>query len=240
MKPKFQWQNSPTLRQTRALVSTLFLGLLLTLPLRAEEKYLAPGQPDGIALLAPPPLPDSAEQAADLASARAVFKARTPAEAERAIQDATLSIFSFAPAIGPIFRAGNLPKTEALFESVKTEIKDAINTPKDHWKRSRPYQLDSSLTFGRPEKSFSYPSGHSTRGTVQALLLAELFPDKRDAILEVGRNIGWDRVLIGKHFPTDVYAGRVLGKAIVRDLMASPVFQKELAAAKAEIAAAKP
>ena len=74
---------------------------------------------------------------------------------------------------------------------------------------------------------------------MQALLLAELFPEQKEAILEVGRQIGWDRVLIGKHFPTDVNAGRVLGQAIVRELLASPAFQHDLAEAKAEAQAAQ-
>jgi acid phosphatase (class A) len=88
---------------------------------------------------------------------------------------------------------------------------------------------------GKPERNASYPSGHATRGMAQALVLAELFPEKREAILEIGRKIGWDRVLIGKHFPTDVYAGRVLGQAIVREMMKSEAFQRDLAAAKAEV-----
>ncbi len=75
--------------------------------------------------------------------------------------------------------------------------------------------------------------------TVESLVLAELFPDKREAILALGRRIGWDRVQTGYHFLTDVRAGRVLGQAIVRELMASPAFQHDLAEAKAEIAAAQ-
>jgi acid phosphatase (class A) len=193
-----------------------------------------------VALLPPPPAPDSAEQAADLASARAVFKARTPMETARAEKDSSLSLFNFAPAIGSSFQPGRFPKMEAFFQCVKTNISDVINIPKDHWKRSRPYELDKELSLGKPESSFSYPSGHSTRGTVQALLLAELFPEKREAILEIGRNIGWDRVLIGKHFPTDVYAGRALGQAIVRELKTSPAFCQDLAAAKAEVQGAEP
>ncbi len=223
----------------RFVAPAFFLYLSLVAPLLAGEKYLSPNHPDGVALLAPPPLAESSEQAADLASARSVFKYRTPAEETRAFQDASLSIFSFAPAIGPIFQPGKLPKAEAFFERVKTEIKDAVNTPKEYWKRPRPYEKDKKLSLGKPENSFSYPSGHSTRGTVQALLLAELFPEKREAILEVGRNIGWDRVLIGKHYPTDIYAGRVLGKAIVRELMANPDFQHDLAEVKAEVGAAE-
>ena len=226
-------------RGWRGCVLALWLALAVAWPVFAENHYLAPGHPDGVALLAPPPPAGSAEEAADLASARTVFNARTPAEQARAFKDSSLSIFLFAPAIGPFFQPGKLPKTEALFKKVKTDITEPLDTAKEHWKRARPCQMDAQLSLGRPEKSFSYPSGHSTRGTVEALLLAELFPEHREAILAIGRNIGWDRVLIGKHFPTDIYAGRVLGQAIVRDLMASPAFQHDLAEAKAEVQAAQ-
>jgi len=221
----------------RCPVLTLCL-LLVAAPLWADSYYLAPGHPDGVALLAPPPAAGSAEEAADLASARAVFNARTPAEAARAAKDDGLSLFLFAPAIGPFLQPGKLPKTEALFHKVKKDITDPINISKDHWQRRRPYQMDERLSDGPPEKSFGYPSGHSTRGTVYALVLAEVFPDRKEAILAIGRDIGWDRVLIGKHFPTDIYAGRVLAQAIVRELLASPAFQHDLAEAKAEAQAA--
>jgi acid phosphatase (class A) len=228
-----------TLQRGRWQMLPLWLLLLAATPVFAEERYLAHGCVDGVALLAPPPAAGSAEEAADLASARAVFKGRTPAETARATKDASLAIFLYAPAIGSFFQAGKLPKTEALFQQVRKEIGECINTPKDHWKRRRPYEMDEQLAFGRPEKSYGYPSGHSTRGMVQALLLAELFPEKREAILAIGRDIGWDRVLIGKHFPTDIYAGRVLAQGIVRDLLASRAFQQDLAAAKAEVEAAQ-
>ena len=221
--------------------SVLILCLLLfvALPLLAESYYLPPGHPDGVALLAPPPAAGSAEEAADLASVRTVFNVRTPAEQARATNDASLSIFLFAPAIGPFFQPGKLPKTEALFQKVKKDLSEPINTVKDYWKRRRPYQLDEHMSLGSPEDDYGYPSAHSTRGTVQALLLAELFPEHKEGILQFGRGLGWDRVLLGKHFPTDIYAGRVLGQALVRELLASQAFQGDLAEAKAEVQAAQ-
>jgi acid phosphatase (class A) len=221
------------------LIPTLLLIISLAWPLCASDRYLTPGHPDGLALLAPPPEPGSEEQAADLQLSREVFKARTEAETAQAKIDMKLNLFNFAEAIGPIFQPGKFPKTEALMTEIKREMRGVVNTPKNYWKRKRPYQIDASLTFGAPEESYSYPSGHSTVGTVEALVLAELFPDKREAILALGRRIGWDRVLTGYHFQTDVQAGRVLGQAIVRELMASPAFQHDLAEAKAEIAAAQ-
>ncbi|HWX21383.1 MAG TPA: phosphatase PAP2 family protein [Candidatus Binatia bacterium] len=233
LKSGFRNPAAPLALRAPAVLLCLFLSTAA--PLLGQEHYLVPGQPDGIALLPPPPAAGSVEEAADLASARAVFKGRTPAQEKRAMTDASLSFSLFAPAIGPAFAPATLPKTQALLEKVKIEISNAIDTPKDHFKRLRPYQLDEHLSLGQPEPSFGYPSGHSTRGTVYSLVLAELFPEKKQAILALGRDIGWDRVLIGKHFPSDVYAGRVLGQAIVRELLAGPAFQHDLSEAKLEI-----
>src|SRR5580765_1407762 len=196
--------------------------------LLAQAPYLAPGLPDGISLLAPPPAAGSAEEAADLASVRVVFQGRTPEELFRAKKDYSISLFLFAPAIGTNFQSGKFPKTEALYAKVKASIGNAIDAPKNYWKRKRPYLLDPQLALVDPEPSFSYPSGHSARGTVYALLVAELFPEKKEGILAIGRTLGWDRVLIGKHFPTDVQAGRVLGQAIFRELSANAEFQHDL------------
>jgi acid phosphatase (class A) len=226
-------------RQSRRRAEVGLAWMLLAAPLLAADGYLAPHQPDAVALLPPPPAANSSEQAADLASVRAVFQATPLEERERAEKDAALTIFRFAPAIGEFFRPGQLPRTEALFERVKASIREPVNTAKTHWQRLRPYAVDPKLKFGRGEPSFSYPSGHATVGTVQALILADLFPAHREAILEIGRRIGWDRVVTGKHYPTDVYAGRTLGQAIVRKLKANPEFQRDFAAAKAELDAAQ-
>ncbi|MCU0784924.1 MAG: phosphatase PAP2 family protein [Verrucomicrobia bacterium] len=236
MKSKLRVVGST--ERLRSLVALWLVLFFITATLLAGEKYLALNQPDGIALLPPPPVPNSAEQAADLASARAVFQAAPPEEKARAEKYAFLTIFKFAPVIGEYFKHGKVPKTEAFFDKVKASLGNSINPAKEYWKRERPYQADATLSYGKPESSYSYPSGHSAVGTVQALILGELFPDKREAILEIGRSIGWDRVVIGKHFPTDVYAGRTLAQAIVRELKTNPDFQRDFAEAKAEVRAA--
>jgi acid phosphatase (class A) len=219
----------------RAAIAGLLVAALLPVFAWADRPYLESLQPDGVALLPSPPAPGSAEEAADLATVRTVCRGRSSKDETQANISASLSIFLFAPAIDPEFRPGQYPRLEALFQKVRIDINDTIDFPKKHWKRARPYESDRALLLGEPERSPSYPSGHSAHGIVVSLLLAELFPEHKDAIHEYGCKIGWDRIVLGKHYPTDVYAGRVLGKAIVRGLMANPEFLQDFADAKAEV-----
>jgi acid phosphatase (class A) len=228
----------------RLFFLTLPLLAFFAASLRAGEtksKYLGKGQPDAIILLAPPPVAGSPEDAADLETTFQAYSAATPAERARGIDEINLTIFHFAPAIGPWFAPGKFPKTEALFKEV--EAKAVTSRGKKHWQRIRPYHVDSgrfSNAIEHEERTdYSYPSGHSTRATVFALLLAEIFPDKHDALLVISRDIGWRRVEGGVHYPTDIYAGRVLGQAIVQELLANPAFQSDLAEARAELAPAR-
>ncbi|HUA65955.1 MAG TPA: phosphatase PAP2 family protein [Alphaproteobacteria bacterium] len=220
-----------------AVVVAFCLSLL---PLAAKDlHYLPDGKPDAIELLAPPPLPDSPEQAADLQEVRTVSQAAPDSDVAAAKTETKFTMFTFAPEIGPFFEPGKFPKTEALLDNVRADAETVVDNAKDHWKRPRPYKVDPSLASGKLEKSFSYPSGHSTESMVLALVLAELFPEHRDAIIAEARNIGWHRVEIARHYPTDIYAGRVLAQAIVRQMKQDADFQKDLAAARAELAAAQ-
>ncbi len=221
------------------VIAVLCLSLL---PLCAKDAkdlhYLSDGKPNATALLAPPPLPDSAEQAADLQEVRDVSHGATSSDLAAAKSETKFTIFTFTPAIGDFFQPGKFPKTETFFHQVQGDAENVVDGAKDYYKRPRPYKIDPSLAGGKLETSFSYPSGHSTESMVLALVLADLFPDKHDAILAVARNIGWHRVEYARHYPTDIYAGRVLAQAIVAQMKKSQGFQKDFAEAQAEVAAA--
>jgi acid phosphatase (class A) len=201
--------------------------------------YLSPGKPDAIALLPPPPLPDSPEQAAEMNEVRAVYHAVSSNDMAAAYSEKKFNIFNFTPAIGDYFQPGKFPKTEAFFKKVQSDAAAVTDNAKDYYKRPRPFMTDHALENGKLEKSFSYPSGHGTESMVLALVLADLFPDKQDGIIAVSRGISWRRVEIARHYPTDIFAGRVLARAIVREMKKSPDFQKDFAEAKAEIVAAQ-
>jgi acid phosphatase (class A) len=234
----------------RCLAPILFLLAVAVTPLRAADQmaqpnqpvqsshlhYLAAGKPDAITLLAPPPLPDSLEQAADMDEVRKVSSAAYSNEVAAAFSERKFSVFNFTPVVGSFFQSNNLPKTTAFFEHVQKDAETVTDNAKDFYKRPRPYVLDPSLATGKLEKSFSYPSGHSTESMVLALVLADLIPDKHDVIIAEARNIGWHRVEIARHYPTDIYAGRVLAQAIVHQMKKSNAFKKDFAKAQAEVA----
>jgi acid phosphatase (class A) len=203
--------------------------------------YLATGEPDATVLLAPPPLLDSPEQAAEMQEVRAVYHDAPQADKDTAYSEKSFTVFNFTGAVGDYFTATNLPKTAAFFEKVQSDAATITDLGKDYFKRPRPFMTDPSLGVnnGKLEKSFSYPSGHSTESMVLALVLADLIPDKHDAIIAHARTIGWHRVEIARHYPSDIFAGRTLAKAIVRDMEQSDTFKKDFAEARAEIAAAQ-
>jgi acid phosphatase (class A) len=235
----------------RGLSAVLLFIWALTISVRAGDMmgagqpvsfhFLEPGKPDPTNLLAPPPLPDSAEQAADLATVREVSRAVGGKDlAEANAEKKKMDMFTFAPVIGDFFRPGKLPETEKFFDHVQDDAGAVVDIAKDFYRRPRPFVADPSLAGGKLEKTFSYPSGHSTESMVLGLLLAELFPEKRDAILAEARRIGWHRVEIARHYPTDIYAGRVLAQAIVKELKKDGKFQRQFAKVQAELAAAVP
>jgi acid phosphatase (class A) len=218
-------------------VAVLCLSFI-ALPLCAQEHYLAAGQPDAAALLPPPPPSDSPEQAAEMQEVTFVSRHAPDSEVKVALSEKEFSIFNFTPAIGDFFQPGKFPKTEAFMHNVQTDAETVADGAKNTWKRKRPFMIDPTLASGKLEKTWSYPSGHSTESMVLALVLADLFPEHREAIIAEARTIGWHRVEIARHFPSDIYAGRVLAQAIVRQMKQSPDFQHDFAAAQAELAVA--
>ena len=83
----------------------------------------------------------------------------------------------------------------------------------------------------------SYPSGTAAVGWAWALILSEIAPDKSDSILVRGHAFGQSRVICNAGWQSDVYAGRILGAAVVARFHAEPEFLAAIEAVKSEIAA---
>ncbi len=227
----------------RSHIPTLTLALCLAFAVHARAErpsYFSPTAVDPIKLLPGPPAAGSTEAREELFLMRVMQQHRTQEDVDRCTSEVELSLDSFSSVFGPWCTADNLPKLDKLFKSLAKDSKPFSNAAKDHFKRPRPAREDWDICVPiKNETTFAYPSGHSTRGTMYALVLAEIAPAHRDAILERGREIGWDRVVAGLHHPTDIYAGRVLGQALAESLLANPKFRDELVQLKKEFSNAE-
>jgi len=86
--------------------------------------------------------------------------------------------------------------------------------------RQRPLyflEMPSKLSRGPGEiLDPSFPSGHALYAFMMATLLATWFPRYRIIFYVAAGFIGWTRIYLGVHFPTDVVVGGLLGYGITR------------------------
>lgn len=214
------------------------LAVAIAANAQTNLNFLADGQIHATDILPPPPSA-AAERIAEMEAVHTVYHYASEADKNAAYAEKKFSVFNFTEAVGSYFVATNLPKTEAFFERVQKDAEAVTDAGKDFFQEPRPFTTDPSLANGKLEKSFGYPSGHSTEATSLALVLAEILPEQHDAIMAHADLMGWHRVQIARHYPADIFAGRVLARAIVRELNKNESFQKELAEVKTEIAAAR-
>lgn len=202
--------------------------------------------PDSLALLSPPPAAGSALLAADEAVYRATRPLLATPRGALAASDARLD---FPAAAGTFACAAGLDITQEatphLYTLLRRTLVDAglaTYGAKDHYQRTRPFVVHKEATCTpqdepRLVKDGSYPSGHSALGWGWALVLAELMPERTDALIQRGHAFGQSRVVCGVHWQSDVDAGRVMGAAAVARLHADPVFLAQMQAAAGEIRA---
>ena len=79
--------------------------------------------------------------------------------------------------------------------------------------RVRPYvTVEGLFSLVGPERSYSFPSGHSATAFAVAYVLARMLPVKYGApILLLAALMAFSRLYVGVHYPTDVLAGVLVG-----------------------------
>jgi acid phosphatase (class A) len=210
------------------------------------QGYLETAQlPDSIALLPPPPAAGSAAFALDEQVNLARNLRGTP-RWEQAIADANLQFPAatsiFACAIGTDFSEQTAPRLYGLLRRTRTDAAVVSDAAKHRYNRTRPFVANGESTC-TPDKEAglaengSYPSGHTSIGWAWALILAELAPDRTDAILARGRSYGESRLVCNVHWHSDVLSGRFMGSAVVARLHADASFRTDMDAARTELAA---
>lgn len=121
-------------------------------------------------------------------------------------------------------------KKQGIILSVETLQKIILNVAplimrlKVHYQRPRPFQLGIYANVplfphsSNGAQAPAYPSGHACQSRYMALILAYLFPDKEDFLIQLSDYVANSRVSIGVHFPSD----NAFGQAIAEYLFNKP------------------
>jgi acid phosphatase (class A) len=219
----------------RVLPSLLVFAILTAASQAAEPHFIDLSALDAVALLPPPPPATSEEGIADVDAVLKAQAMQTKEEVARGKSESKLSPAAFQSVLGPEFTAEKCPRIFALLEDAAEDSKLFTTKAKEDFGRLRPKAADSRVEpVNKGDDEPSYPSGHATRAMLSARILCEIAPDKKHELLDRAEQIGWDRVLIGAHYPTDVFAGEVLGQALAQAMSKNADFQTRLGAAKEE------
>jgi acid phosphatase (class A) len=182
-------------------LAVAFMALLLAaaVPSSQAKPFIDPSSYDIKAILPPPPAPGSEQYRIDTGFLKNARAASTQEQIDRGNKASHDSVFDYSETLGDWFNAKDLPKTAALFKEVTGETKESIELAKHYFNRTRPESWKES---GDLEKSdgYAYPSGHTTRAFV------------------------WYRVILGRHFPADVRAGKLYGQFLAKQFLKNPGF----------------
>jgi membrane-associated phospholipid phosphatase len=187
-------------------------------------------QQEGIALLSAfSTLPDSVLQA-NRDTVTAINRDATQTSRQQALVDAEGISFLFflsdamGPRLGKAFLAaydkGELSKAAALIKA--SEV--STGAAKKHFNYPRPFLGEGNTIHLVPDDVIiqdnkpytadggSFPSGHTNTGYTDALLMAQMIPERFDALVIRGARYGYSRIVLGVHYPLDVMGSRMVAE----------------------------
>jgi acid phosphatase (class A) len=199
----------------------------------ADETYLATDELDTTFFMAPTPSAEASRK--EVGIVVDLQAKRTPEQMARCMADIKQSVFRFADVVGEDFATEKLPKATVFFHRVYRTESGFNKQGKTKWERPRPPAFDERVQPIEKLDNAAYPSGHSAFAYLTAIVLADIIPEKRDAIFARAIEFGDNRVLCGMHFPTDVEAGRQMAAIVAVLMYKSSSFRKDLEDARAEV-----
>lgn len=205
--------------------------------------YLAPdARPDLTTVLAPPPEPGSPRDRANAEIFRQTRTLKGTPRWDLATADVSGDKYDhFAKALGVRLTPDQAPVLTALLDR-SGDDRSVVGLAKDYWGTKRPYlgtdlpicEAKSDHLAGNPD----YPSGHSAHGMHIAMILAELAPQRADALYARGREFAESRFVCGSHSYSAAEAGILSGAVIYGAEQRSETFRRDMEAARAEVQAA--
>ncbi len=230
-----------------AMAATLSTQAQTDIALDAEAMYFEIDElPNAINWLPAPPEPNSTQFAYDLSQymwgkGERLNEERAQQAIDNGVVDMEDMVIQFSKPFGMEISKEKTPCIFNVLNRGMLTVRLCAKKPKTEIARLRPYVRYKEPTLLPADEELlrengSYPSGHSIRGWVTALLLCEINPDAQDALLALGYQWGQSRVIAGFHWQSDVDAARLLASAGYARLHTNQQFLADMVAARAEFA----
>ena len=196
-------------------------------------------------LLPPPPEEGSIEFLMDKFAYWEYHRLRSedPERALQAVDDADLSDIGvkFGEAFGIVITPETMPETYLLLtHSLECFGSSGCDEAKRTFRRTRPFVYFGSHTLTVDDEvwlktNYSYPSGHTANYFGLAYVLADLRPERSEALLNRAEQGGISRLIVGAHWASDVAAGKIVAASVYEYLRRSPSYQLQFRKAQEEV-----
>ena len=116
---------------------------------------------------------------------------------------------------------GKIVKEDKLVDNLIQESAPLILKIKKHYNRPRPKNLANKIKVKIESmemssmKTPSYPSGHSVQGYLIGLTLSDKYPNKRDKLMKLAKDISYSRRVAKAHYKSDSLFGEKLVKICI-------------------------
>ncbi|WP_330984103.1 MULTISPECIES: phosphatase PAP2 family protein [Enterobacterales] len=141
---------------------------------------------------------------------------------------------------------GELSKAAALIKA--SEV--STGAAKKYFRYGRPFLVQGSGIYLVPDNTVvkdlhpysadggSFPSGHTNTGVTDATLLAQMLPERYEALMVRGARYGYSRVVLGVHYPLDIMGSRMVALSNVTHYLNDPNYRRLFNEARDQLRAA--
>lgn len=160
-------------------------------------------------------------------------------------------LYFLADALGPrlgqafvnAYNKGELGKAAALIKASEVSTGEA----KKHFDYKRPFLIPGNTIHLVPDSAVvkdnqpytadggSFPSGHTNTGYTDALLMAQMVPERFVPLIDRGARYGYSRIVLGVHYPLDVMGSRMVAQRNVAHYLNDAAYRKLFDEAKQQL-----
>jgi hypothetical protein len=170
-------------------------------------------------------VPSAEAQAGELAELHRLAGTRTPERTVIAMLASKagngLAWDEYARLFEQEFGAERATQLRDLLSDAMQRTITASEALKNTMPRTRPFDADATLTtvLHRPD-TLSFPSGHAARAEAASTIFQAMWPERSSEFTILSDLVADARPYGGVHYPSDVAAGRILGRRIGEQVLA--------------------